>query len=101
MPFVQAVTDLPPLEDGTPISRLLNGRATLVGDALSGSWPHTAACRSQAAFHALQLEGVFQGKLTLEDYEGRVLEFAKGWYKRGVMLRDRSQFGHHPLQFNE
>jgi 2-polyprenyl-6-methoxyphenol hydroxylase-like FAD-dependent oxidoreductase len=101
MPFVQAITDLPPPEDGTPVSRLLNGRATLVGDALSGFRPHTAASTSQAAFHALQLEGVFQGKLTLEDYEERVLEFAKGWYKRGVMLGDRSQFGHHPLQFSE
>jgi hypothetical protein len=36
MPFVQAITDLPPLEDGTPVGRLLNGKATLVGDALSG-----------------------------------------------------------------
>jgi hypothetical protein len=80
MPFVQAITNLPPPEDGTPVSRLLNGRATLVGDALSESRPHTVASTSQAAFHALQLEGVFQGKLTLEDYEERVLEFAKGWY---------------------
>jgi 2-polyprenyl-6-methoxyphenol hydroxylase-like FAD-dependent oxidoreductase len=101
MPFVQAITDLPPPEDGTPIARLLNGKATLVGDALSGFRPHTAASTSQAAFHALQLEAVFQGKLTLEDYEERVLEFAKGWQRRGVMLGDRSQFGYHPLQFDE
>lgn len=72
----------------------------MVGDALSGFRPHTAASTSQAAFHALQLEGVFQGKLALEDYEG-VLEFGKSWYKRGVMLGDRSQFGHHPFQFSE
>jgi 2-polyprenyl-6-methoxyphenol hydroxylase-like FAD-dependent oxidoreductase len=101
MPFVQAITDLPPPEDGTPVGRLLNGKATLVGDALSGFRPHTAASTSQAAFHALQLEGVFQGKLTLEDYEEGVLEFAKSWHKRGVMLGDRSQFGHHPFQFSE
>ena len=59
MPFVQAITDLPPPEDGTPVGRRLNGNATLVGNALSGFRPHTAASMSQAAFHALQLEGAF------------------------------------------
>jgi hypothetical protein len=59
MPFVQAITDLPTPEDGTPVGRLLNGKATLVGDALSGFRPRTAASTSRAAFHALQLEGVF------------------------------------------
>lgn len=101
MPFVQAITDLPPPERGTAFGRLLNGKATLVGDALSGFRPHTAASTSQAAFHALQLEGVFLGKLSWDEYEARVLDFARGWYKRGVMLGDRSQFGHHPLQFDD
>ena len=101
MPFVQAITDLPPPEKATAFSRLLNGKAILVGDALSGFRPHTAASTSQAAFHALQLESVFQGWLSWEEYEERVLDFARGWYKRGVMLGDRSQYGHHPLQFND
>jgi 2-polyprenyl-6-methoxyphenol hydroxylase-like FAD-dependent oxidoreductase len=101
MPFVQAITDLPPPERGMTFSRLLNGKAMLVGDAVSGFRPHTAASTSQAAFHALQLEGVFLGKLSWDEYEARVLDFARGWYKRGVMLGTRSQFGHHPLQFND
>ena len=100
MPFVQAITDLPPPEKGTAISRLMNGKAILVGDALSGFRPHTAASTSQAAFHALQLERVLQGKLSWEEYEDNVLEFARGWYNRGVMLGERSQYGHHPLQFD-
>jgi hypothetical protein len=82
-------------------SRLLNGKAILVGDALSGFRPHTAASTSQGAFHALQLEDVFLGKLSWDEYEARVLDFARGWYWRGVMLGTRSQYGHHPLEFND
>jgi len=96
-PFVQAITDVKPPEGGTRISRLLNGKALLVGDALSGFRPHTAASTSQAAFHALYLEGVFRGQLTWDEYEKDVLDFAENWQKRGVMLGTRSQFGHHPL----
>ena len=98
MPFVQAITDLPPPERATPVSRLLNGKAILVGDALSGFRPHTAASTSQAAFHALLLEGVFRGQLTWEEYEHEVLQFAESWSRRGVMLGNRSQFGSHPFQ---
>jgi hypothetical protein len=101
MPFVQAITDLPPPEKGTRFSRLLNGKAVLVGDALSGFRPHTAASTSQAAFHALQLEGVFMGKLSWDEYEARVLDFARAWFQRGVMLGTRSQYGHHPLESNQ
>ena len=98
MPFVQAIIDLPPPEKGMSLSRLLNGKAILVGDALSGFRPHTAASTSQAAFHALQLEGAFTGKLSRDEYEATVLDFAGRWFQRGVMLGTRSQFGHHPLE---
>ena len=98
MPFVQAITDLPPPEKGTAVGRLMNGKAIFVGDSLSGFRPHTAASTSQAAFHALQLERVIQGKLSWDNYEKTVLEFARNWYERGVMLGDRSQHGHHPLE---
>lgn len=98
MPFVQAITDLPPPEKGMSLSRLLNGKAILVGDALSGFRPHTAASTSQAAFHALQLEGVFTGKLSRDEYEATILDFARRWFQRGGMLGTRSQFGHHPLE---
>jgi 2-polyprenyl-6-methoxyphenol hydroxylase-like FAD-dependent oxidoreductase len=96
-PFVQAITDLEPPEHGTKIGRLLNGKTALVGDALAGFRPHTAASTSQAAFDALLLEKVFKGEIGWEEYERRVLEFAWGWQRRGVMLGERSQFGRHPL----
>ena len=95
-PFVQAITDLPPPED-VQVARLLNGKAILVGDALSGFRPHTAASTSQAAFHALLLEQAFGGQMTWDEYETEVLEFARSWQRRGVMLGQRSQFGEHPL----
>lgn len=97
MPFVQAITDLQPPEKGTRVGRLLGGKAALVGDALSGFRPHTAASTSQAAFHALMLERVFKGEIEWDDYERNVLDFAWSWQKRGVSLGTRSQFGHHPL----
>ena len=95
-PFVQAITDLPPPEGGR--CRYLNGKAVLVGDALSGFRPHTAASTSQAAFHALMLAKVFSGEIDWDTYDEHVLDFAKGWQRRGVMLGNRSQFGQHPLQ---
>jgi len=100
-PFAQAITDLSPPEMGTRVGRLMNGKAILVGDALSEFRPHTAASTSQAAFHALLLEAVFEAKLTWDQYEAQVLQFAKAWFERGVMLGTRSQFGHHPLAGNE
>lgn len=96
-PFVQAITDLLPPPDGTPVGRLLGGKAAVVGDALSGFRPHTAASTSQAAYHALLLDKVFKGEMGWEEYERRVLQHAKAWQARGVMLGNRSQFGEHPL----
>ena len=96
MPFVQAITDLPPPEDGR--CRFLNGHAILLGDALSGFRPHTAASTSQAAFHAIMLAKVFRGVIEWDDYDEHVIDFARGWQRSGVMLGNRSQFGEHPLQ---
>ncbi|ETN42886.1 uncharacterized protein HMPREF1541_02044 [Cyphellophora europaea CBS 101466] len=96
-PFVQAITDVEPPQQGTPVGRLLHGKAGVVGDALAGFRPHTAASTSQAAFDALQLERVFAGDMSWEEYEADVLGFAQSWQRRGVMLGNRSQFGSHPL----
>ncbi|KAK5233435.1 hypothetical protein LTR47_005528 [Exophiala xenobiotica] len=100
MPFVQAITDVQPPEKGTKVGRLLNGKAVLVGDALAGFRPHTAASTSQAAFDALMLERVFKGETDWAEFEEQVLDFAWSWQRRGVMLGNRSQFGHHPLADN-
>jgi 2-polyprenyl-6-methoxyphenol hydroxylase-like FAD-dependent oxidoreductase len=95
-PFVQAITDLEPPSDGK--AWVLDGKAVLIGDALSGFRPHTAASTSQAAFHALNLAEVFAGSMSREEYERQVMQFARGMQRQGVMLGNRSQFGDHPLQ---
>jgi hypothetical protein len=35
--------------------------------------------------------------MSWEEYEKEVLDFARNWQRRGVMLGQRSQFGEHPL----
>lgn len=94
-PFVQAVTDLEPPADGRVW--LLDGKALLVGDAVAGFRPHTAASTSQAAFHALRLPEVFTGETSREEYEEEVISYARRVQKRGVELGNRSQFGSHPF----
>lgn len=96
-PFVQAITDLKPPSNKKEVARLMAGKALIIGDALAGFRPHTAASTSQAAFHALGLEKVFRGEMTWDDYEDMVFKFAVSWQAHGVHLGDRSQFGHHPL----
>lgn len=94
-PFVQAIMDLEPPADG--VVWVLDGKGVLVGDCVAGFRPHTAASTSQAALHALTLPGVFVGDMTRAEYEHEIMHFATMWQKRGVMLGNRSQFGHHPL----
>jgi 2-polyprenyl-6-methoxyphenol hydroxylase-like FAD-dependent oxidoreductase len=92
-PFLQAITDVEPPARGTKIGRLLEGRAALLGDALAGFRPHTAASTSQAAFDASHLEQAFAGKISWDEYEQTVLEYATSWQKKGVRLGTMSQFG--------
>jgi len=94
-PFVQAVADLEPPADGGVW--LLDGKALLVGDAVAGFRPHTAASTSQAAFHALRLARVFQGEMNRDEYEAEVMDYARRLQKRGVELGNRSQFRSHPF----
>jgi hypothetical protein len=69
----------------------------LVGDALAGFRPHTAASTGQAAFDALRMGDWFGGEINEEKYHERVLEFSKVVQEKGVMLGERSQFGRHPF----
>ena len=94
-PFVQAITDLEPPADNK--CWLLGGKAVLVGDALAGFRPHTAASTAQAALHALMLARMFGGKLDKEEYQNEVIDFATRLQNQGVVLGNRSQFGDHPL----
>ena len=92
-PFVQAITDVEPPAIGNKIGTLLEGKAALLGDALAGFRPHTAASTNQAAFDDLNLEKAIATEITRDEYENNVLECATSWQRRGVMLGNTSQFG--------
>jgi 2-polyprenyl-6-methoxyphenol hydroxylase-like FAD-dependent oxidoreductase len=91
-PFVQAITD-----NISPRNDFYDGRVLLVGDALAGFRPHTAASTGQAAFDALTLAEFLDGKIDRKEYGSRVLDYAKEVQRRGIVLGERSQFGRHPF----
>lgn len=91
-PFVQAITD-----NIAPQDSFFDGKLLMVGDALAGFRPHTAASTSQAAFDALVMGQWLTGDIDRQEYEERVLQYARQTQQHGVMLGERSQFGRHPL----
>ena len=92
-PFVQAVTDVLAGE-----CLFWDARVVLVGDALAGFRPHTAASTGQAARAAALLGRWMQGLIGEDEYRSECLDYAQGMQKHGVQLGERSQFGRHPLQ---
>lgn len=101
VPFVQAITDV--ISTAAVLPR--DNRVLLIGDALAGFRPHTAASTNQAALDALMLakavdeilEGADQNEV-LKLWEQDVLKYAKSMQQQGVSLGNRSQFGIHPLR---
>jgi 2-polyprenyl-6-methoxyphenol hydroxylase-like FAD-dependent oxidoreductase len=95
-PFIQAITDVI-----APQACHYNGRVILLGDALAGFRPHTAASTSQAAFHASQLwknmKSWDEWMKNKSLYEETVMEFARHGIQHGQNLGSISQFGHHKL----
>lgn len=91
-PFVQAITDVLSTRN-----TYLDGKVLLLGDAVAGFRPHTAASTGQAAFDAMLLAELVQGKMTLEEWEKQTMQYARETQQRGVQMGDRSQFGSHPL----
>lgn len=91
-PFVQAITDVI-----SPENTFMDGKVLLVGDALAGFRPHTAASTSQGAFDALTFAELLQGKISTGEYREKVLEYARSVQRHGVLLGERSQFGRHPF----
>lgn len=92
MPFVQAITDIV-----SPKHVFMDGKVILLGDALAGFRPHTAGSAGQAAFDAMALAEMMEGKITLDEWELKTMEYARHVQKRGVEMGVRSQFGRHPL----
>lgn len=91
-PFIQAITDVI-----SPRNAFFDGKILLIGDAVAGFRPHTAASTSQAAFDALKLEELISGKMSRTEWEMETMEYARHVQERGVALGERSQFGRHPL----
>ncbi|KAH9827421.1 FAD/NAD(P)-binding domain-containing protein [Teratosphaeria destructans] len=91
-PFVQAITDVISRENS-----FLDGKVLLVGDALAGFRPHTAASTSQAAFDALTMGQWMGQEISKVGYDEKVLEHARTVQRQGVELGERSQFGRHPF----
>ncbi|KAI9715914.1 MAG: hypothetical protein M1828_000541 [Chrysothrix sp. TS-e1954] len=92
MPFAQAITDTI-----APRNDFDGGRTFLIGDALAGFRPHTVASTSQAAFDAMTLADMVEGKLTRKEFLNETMKFARLVQKRGVDMGNRSQFGQEPL----
>jgi len=88
VPFVQAITDVI-----SSRCSFWDGRVLLVGDALAGFRPHTAASTNQAAFDAMMVAQLTQGDIDLEEHEDRCMNYAKRIQRSGVQIGDRSLLG--------
>lgn len=101
VPFIQAITDVVSPAATVPD----DNRVVLIGDAIAGFRPHTAASTNQAAMDAMEfakavdkiVEGADRGE-TMKRWEENVLGYAKSMQKHGVDMGNRSQFGKHPLR---
>ncbi|KAL6707461.1 hypothetical protein ACN47E_004031 [Coniothyrium glycines] len=98
VPFIQAIGDVI-----APSAMQSGGRVLLIGDALAGFRPHTAASTNQAALDALKFAEAMEKVINsnnidaLKQWEDEVLEYAKYMQSHGVEIGERSQFGRHPL----
>lgn len=100
VPFVQAITDV--LSPAAVLPS--DDRVLLIGDALAGFRPHTAASTNQAALNAMKLaetvdrilEGADRDE-ALRSWEQDVLDYAKSMQQHGIDIGNRSQFGIHSL----
>ena len=91
-PFVQAITDVV-----SPSNLFHHGKVLLMGDALAGFRPHTAASTNQAALDAMLLGQAMSGEMSVEEWGRVTMQYAKYMQRRGVEMGQRSQFGQHPL----
>ena len=92
-PFIQAITDV-----FSPQTVFYDGRVVLVGDAVAGFRPHTAASTSQAAFHALELDKYLRAEnFDWKGFEMDVKRYAEYGVRHGIQLGNQSQFQKHRM----
>lgn len=70
-PFIQVITEF-----CSSRAAFEDGRVLLVGDALSLFRPHTAFSGTQAAFHASRVEEYVTGKISVREWEEKVLRYS-------------------------
>jgi len=88
-PFVQAITDVL-----SPRSSFMGGKILLVGDAVAGFRPHTAASTSQAAYDAILLSEAMIGNISWDNMEEGMMNYARHMSHAGIHMGNRSQFSH-------
>jgi 2-polyprenyl-6-methoxyphenol hydroxylase-like FAD-dependent oxidoreductase len=86
-PFVQSITDVLSYKVS-----FLNDKVLLVGDAVAGFRPHTAASTRQAAYDALLLDQRMKGQISHDEMVEEMLDFAERISASGVWMGTRSQF---------
>ncbi len=87
-PFVQCITDVI-----SPRISFFDNKLLLMGDAIAGFRPHTAASTSQAAYDALLLERKMRGEITEQEMQTEMIEYAQQLSTGGIRMGNRSQFG--------
>jgi hypothetical protein len=70
-PFIQIITDFCSSQ-----AAFEDGKVLLIGDALALLRPHTAWSGTHAAFHVLMVEDYVNGRITLSDWEEKVLRYS-------------------------
>jgi hypothetical protein len=83
-PFIQVITEFI-----SPKASFEDGKVLLVADGLCLYRPHTAFSGTQAAFNALRVEELVEGKITLQDWEEQVLLYAR------IHSAQTTALGHH------
>lgn len=95
-PFVQCITDA----ISSRIS-FFDNKLLLMGDAIAGFRPHTAASTSQAAYDALLLEQMMRREITEEEMLKEMMDYAKQLTAGGIRMGNRSQFGSEGIDLKE
>ncbi|KAF4621881.1 hypothetical protein G7Y89_g14464 [Cudoniella acicularis] len=71
-PFITAVSDV-----ACPNATALEGKVMIVGEALALIRPHMALSTTQCAIQALLVDRVFNGEISLQEWEKQVLRSAR------------------------
>lgn len=86
-PFISTVRDC-----ASPRASFFDGRLLLVGEALTLMRPHTGMSFSHAAVNCLLLQ-VFEGEISLADWEKEVLQYAERTRLQSMVMGNYFQFG--------